>query len=157
MDTGTLGVTDPEAKKARAERASSATTRRKRKAATPRARGLLASLLQSTLLSDDDRRAVRAAHSTGLTLQDLAALTVYELRLAHKLYAMQELPAKDFLVGINKASSHIAAVAQLAQASPGGATSVTVTFAAPGQTSDRPEAAQSTARDPQIGDVVDTE
>lgn len=157
MDTGTLELTDPDAKKVRAERAAKKAPRRKRTATAPRARGLLATLLRSTLLTDEDRKAVRAAHASGLTVQDLAALTVYELRLAHKLHTDGELPAKDLLVGINKAASHIAAVAQLAQGSPGGATSVTVTFVDSGPTSDRPEAAQSTARDPQVGDIVDTE
>ena len=66
------------------------------------------------LLNESDRRAVRQAHVDGVTANDVAALVVYSVRVAHRLYERGELAGKDLVVAMNKATAHAAAAAQLA-------------------------------------------
>ncbi len=119
-------------------------------------RALMSAILNDPRLTAADKRSIKEAHNDGLSVQDLAALTLYELKLAHALYASGELAAKDLVVAINKLSSHVVACAQLAQTSTAGVASVSVTFSGTGPTSDRPEAGQG-RQDPDIGDLIDTE
>lgn len=123
-----------------------------------RKRSLLGCLLADPRLTVQDKKAIQQAHVDGLTLADLASLTVYELRLAQVLFAAGELAAKDIVVAVGRAASHVAAAAQLGQASGPASAAITVTFAGDGPSSDRPEALTHAARqDPDVGDLIDVD
>jgi F420-0:gamma-glutamyl ligase len=143
------------------DKTSKGRTKRKSDPTKPRQsskRALLGCILGDTRLTADDRKCISQAHRDGVTLQDLAALTVYQLRLAQTFFESGDLAGKDLIVALGKVTSAVAAAAQLGQGSgPGGAATITVTFVGSGPTSDRPEAAQTTARDDVVGDVVDVE
>jgi hypothetical protein len=66
------------------------------------------------LLKAADRTAIRAAFDEDITVQHLAAIVSLELTLARRLHAAGEIDGKDLIVAIGKASTHAAAVAQLA-------------------------------------------
>lgn len=120
---------------------------------------LLSVLCRHPSLTADDITAIRGAHASGLTIGDLAAITVYELRLAQMFYDNGELAAKDLVVALQKTASHVAAAAQLTQENAGGGpTKITVEFVGDGPTSTRPEAVQYAARhDAVVGDLIDAE
>lgn len=130
---------------------------RKPAARTRTTRSLLTVLLGDPRLDADDREAISDAHSSGLTVQDLSALTVYELRLAQILHAEGELASKDLIVALNKAATHVAAAAQLGASDQSTGADITVTFLAVGGSSGRPEAAQLRPPDPVVGDTIDAE
>lgn len=129
---------------------------RKARRTLPR-KSLLAVICRDPRLTKADKTSIMDAYENGLTVQDLAALTVYELRLALQFYDDAELSAKDLIIGINKAASHVAASAQLATAAPGTSADITITFAGSGLSSDRPEAAAPGTPDPVIGDAIASE
>ena len=120
-------------------------------------RSLMAVINRDSRLSKYDKACISQAHADGFTVQDLAALTVYELRLAQLLFDDDKLAAKDLIIAINKAASHVAAATQIATAAPGGGANITVTFTAAGPASHRPEAAATGVPDPVVGDIIDAE
>lgn len=87
-------------------------------------KGLVGLLLDDDRLTDNDRAAIRSAHQHGLTIQDVAAMVVYEVRLALVLHsratAESGLDDTGLMIALGKANSRAAAVAQLA-ATAGGA------------------------------------
>jgi len=149
----TAAVTDPDIAKQKATKTKK--TRPPRR--TPK-RSLLACILGDPRLTAADKRRIKEAHQDGLTVEDLAALTVYELRLAQRLYEADALSAKDLMIAINKCSSHVAACTQLGAANPSGGANITVTFeTASAVTSARPEAKNHGDPDPVVGDLIDAE
>ena len=74
-------------------------------------------LMKSSLLTVEDRAAVKHAHEHGLTPQDVAALVVFEVRLALRFFKQDVLAPKDLIVALNKAASQAAATAQLSAGS----------------------------------------
>jgi hypothetical protein len=162
VDCTTFGLDDPTEQARPPAKAKSKTKSEER--ADARAGGLLASLLGDKNLGRADKIAIRQAYRKGLSIADLAALTVYELRRTQMLYEKLDrngnplLSTKDFLISLNKITSHVAAAAQLEQqAGPGGVAAVQVTFIGTGPTSTRPEAAQLSLRDESVGDIIDAE
>ena len=117
---------------------------------------LLDTLANDPRLSPDDRAAVRAAHEHGIELTDLAALTVYEIRLARAMLEADELTPREFMVALNKAGSHVAAAAQLGQAQKPATSNVLVSFSGTGPSSEREDAGRVPV-DPQVGDLIETE
>lgn len=117
----------------------------------------MAVLLADPRLTDKDKKAIAQAHVNGVTIGDLAALTVYEIRLAQNFFAAGELAAKDLIVAIGKAASHVAAAAQLGQEQAPVGANILVTFNGEGQASTRPEAQRTTPTDPTVGDIIDAE
>jgi hypothetical protein len=70
------------------------------------------------ILSAADRKLITQASADGITVADVAALVVYKMRLATRLYERGELAGKDLLLALDRGTSQAAAVAQLAAASP---------------------------------------
>lgn len=124
-----------------------------------RKRSLLSAITADPRLTTADKKKITEAHEDGLTVQDLAALCVYELRLAQRLFEAGELAAKDVVVAIGKMTSHVAAAAQLGAAVGGSSgASISITFdAGSAPSSDRPEGQPRTPTDPQIGDIIEAE
>lgn len=83
-------------------------------------KGLVALLLDDERLDAGDCAAIRMAHKGGLTVQDVSALVVYEIRLAQRLFASGDITATGLMISLGKANSRAAAAAQLA-ATAGGA------------------------------------
>jgi len=119
-------------------------------------KGLLGVLLSDPRLEANDRKSIQEAHAVGVTVQDLAALTVYEIRLAQACFASKELAAKDLIVAIGKAARHVAAAAQLGQAQAPTGANITITFNGTGPTATHPDAV-APQHDPDVGDIIDTE
>jgi hypothetical protein len=117
---------------------------------------LLDTLANDVRLSADDRVAIRTAAERGIELTDLAALTVYEIRLARAMLERDELTAREFMVALNKAGSHVAAAAQLGQSQKPSVSSVSVTFTGTGPTSER-EGMRRSPTDAEVGDLIETE
>ncbi len=122
------------------------------------AKGLLAAIMADPRMTTTDKRRIREASEQGLTVGEVAALSVYELRLAQRLHEAGELSAKDFVIAVNKSATHAAAAVQLAAGEgEGGGAHVTVVFAGQGPTSTRPEAINVTPPDPVVGDLIEAE
>lgn len=119
------------------------------------ANSLLSIICRDPRLDQKARTAIRSAHSKGLSIGDLGALTAYAVIIAQE---SNTLDTKDFLITVQKAASHVAAAVQLAQETIGdGATRITVEFVGDGPTSSRPEAMRATRRDVVVGDLIDAE
>lgn len=114
-------------------------------------------LLADPRLTITDKMAISQAHVGGVTIADLAALTVYEIRLAQAFYAIGELAAKDLVVAIGKAASHVAAAAQLGQEHAPQGAAISITFEGDGPTSARRDGPTSTPPNAQVGDIIDAE
>jgi hypothetical protein len=123
-------------------------------------RSFVGMLLAEDRLTKDDKAAIKEAHTAGITVQDVAALVAYEIRLARNFFANGELAAKDLIVCLNKAASQAAAAAQLAQTGTVGMPTrieVSLTGATPVATATHPDRPDRADPDPQIGDLIDAE
>jgi hypothetical protein len=120
------------------------------------ASSLLSTLIDDPRLTPSDRMAIQSAHSNGIELTDLAALTVYEIRLARAMLEAGELTPREFMVALNKSGSHVAAAAQLGQTSKPTTSNVVIAFSGTGPSSER-DGARVVPTDEHIGDMVETE
>jgi hypothetical protein len=77
-------------------------------------RSLLGAILNDPALTKADKTAILDASESGLTLSDLSALVIYELKCAQRFFADGTLAAKDYVVATNKIATQIAAAAQMA-------------------------------------------
>jgi hypothetical protein len=152
-------------KPARRSRAQSQTTaaiavkpKRKRGSETPTKRSLLQVLLRDPRLTEEDKADITKAHRDGISLADVAALCAFELTLARSLFEEGRLEPKDYVIAVNKMSSHATAVAQLSLGSTGGGAAISVTFnVAAAPSSVRPEAMPRTSTHRVIGDIIEAE
>lgn len=80
-------------------------------------RSLAGLLMRDARLSSEDRAAVKHAYEHGMTPQDVAALVVFEVRLALRFFKQDVLAPKDLIIALNKAASQAAATAQLSAGS----------------------------------------
>ena len=79
---------------------------------------MLTAILKDPALGPEDRRLIRSAGVNGLTAADIAALVVYQVRLAQKwgrLGNTNRLEAKAVMVALAKAGTLAGAAVQLAQ------------------------------------------
>jgi len=118
------------------------------------------SVVQKMLLADPnltaaDRRHIRQAGKTPLTVADLAELVAYQLAFVRRAYALGELTAKDTIVALGKIATQSNVAIQLGGGDDQGATSISVAFSLDGL----PVAAAALKRPPQgpTGDVIDVE
>ncbi len=155
-DTATAALTDPDVAREAGREPPKPKRKPKRKPAERR-RGLMRAIMTNKLLTAADKQAIQQAHDDPVTAQDLAALVVYELKLAERLHARGDLDAKSLMIAINKVTSHAAASVQLGEASAGGGAAVTVTFKNSGPTSTRAEVKHHAPPDPIVGDIIDTD
>ena len=156
-DTSTAALTDPDV--AREAGRDTPTPKVKRTVRNPaeRRRGLLRAIMQNKLLTRADQQAIQQAHDEPLTPGDLAAVVVFELKLAERLYELGELDAKGLMIAVNKVASHAAASVQLGSDGGGGGANITITFDGAGPTSVRDEIQSHAPPDPVVGDIIDTD
>lgn len=92
-------------------------------------RALLSAILADTNLTDEDRKSIAQASEEGVTIADLSALVLYEIKCVQRFHASGDLAAKDMVVGLNKIASQVAAATQLlATASGSGVGKLEITF-----------------------------
>lgn len=128
----------------------------KRQPTTPTKRTMLKAILADKRLTADDKRMIEAGAREGLTGEDLTAFVLYELITVKRLYLDGKLEPKDYVVGMNKIASQMAAAVQLGTGrddAPGGAPSKIEIIVTP------PEGGQVQVRAGRevVGDIIDVD
>lgn len=128
----------------------------KRQPTTPTKRTFLKAILADKRLTADDKRMIEQGAREGLTGEDLTAWILYETVTVKRLYQDGKLEPKDYVVGMNKIASHLAAAVQLGTGrddAPGGAPSKIEIIVTP------PEggSVQVRAGREVVGDIIDVD